>query len=116
MSAKQTRPGGTGAGASSLAATSIIADTYGNADDWWRDCAWRGVEYLAAAGADFTAPDLTELGVPDPDHPNRWGALFRAALTAGLIVPVGFTTSTRRSRHGGVLRVWRGAEHAGVTR
>lgn len=97
-------------------ADTIVADTYANADDWWRDCAWRAVDHMAAAGVDFTAADLTELGVPDPDVPNRWGALFRAALTAGVIVPVGFVVSSRPSRHGGVCRVWRGAEHAGVAR
>lgn len=107
MTTKQNRPGGRSQAAPEAfdGAGTIVSDTYANADGWWRDCAWRAVEFLAAGGGDFTAPD----------HPNRWGALFRAAMTAGLIVPVGFTTSTRRSRHGGILRVWRGLP-AGVTR
>lgn len=81
------------------------------ADDWWKDCATRALEQLAATGARFDAHDLTELGVPDPDHPARWGALFQAAVRRGLIVPVGYRPARRPSRHGGVVRVWRGARH-----
>lgn len=79
-----------------------------NADGWWRDCAERALGWLAEAGYDFTAYDLTELGVPDPDVPNRWGSLFSAAHHRGLIEPVGFRVSPRQSRQGGVCRVWRG--------
>ena len=93
-------------------ATQILAQTDANADDWWRSCAWRGLEALARSGRPFTASDLSELGVPDPDHANRWGALFMAARHAGLIVCVGFAAATRPSRHGGVVRVWTGGEAA----
>lgn len=79
-----------------------------NADAWWRSCAELALVYLARCGAPFSADDLTDLGVPDPDHPNRWGALFRAACSRGEIVPVGFTVSRRPSRRGGVVRVWAG--------
>lgn len=47
--------------------------------------------------------------MPDPDHPARWGALFQSAVRSGLIVPVGYRLSRRPSRHGGVVRVWKGA-------
>ncbi|GAB3698520.1 hypothetical protein [Mariniluteicoccus flavus] len=79
-----------------------------NADDWWRDCATRALEHLAASGQTFDAYDLTELGVPDPDHPNRWGGLFQAATRADLIEPVGYRESRRPTRSGGVCRVWQG--------
>lgn len=80
-----------------------------NAEPSWLDCAWRAMRQLAAEGRDFTANDLTEMGVPDPDHSGRWGSLFAAAKAEGLIVPVGYQASRRRSRQGGVCRVWRGA-------
>jgi len=80
-----------------------------NADSWWSDCASRALAWCAEAGFTFEAYTLTELGVPDPDHPARWGALFRAAYHRGLIVPVGFEPSRRPSRAGGACRVWIGA-------
>lgn len=79
-----------------------------NADQWWWDCAMRAVTHLADSGRPFTANDVTLLGVPAPDHPNRWGALLRSAHTAGLIEAAGFTQSSRPSRAGGVCRVWVG--------
>lgn len=83
-----------------------------NRDGWWWSSAMLALEWLAQQGEPFDAYDLTELGVMDPDHPNRWGALFRAAHTAGAIIPVGFRESRRPSRAGGVCRVWRGVEPA----
>lgn len=79
-----------------------------NADDWWWSAAWRAIGWLADTRTDFTAWDVSELGVPEPDHGNRWGALFRAAATAGVIEPVGYGPSRRPTRAGGVCRVWRG--------
>lgn len=79
-----------------------------NADDWWLDCAERALGWWAETGRPFTADDLRALGVPDPDHPNRIGGLFRRAYRTGLIEPVGYMPSTRPSRNGGVLRTWRG--------
>ena len=85
-----------------------------NDDGWWRDCAERGIATLAATGRDFDAWDLTQLGVPDPDHPNRWGALFQAAFKRGDIEPVGYHQSRRPGRAGGVCRVWRGVKGGGA--
>ncbi len=85
-----------------------LRDAYDNSDDWWRSTAEAGIAYLASTGEPFDAFDVTELGVPDPDHPNRWGAVFRAASTAGLIESVGYHESRRPSRSGGVCRVWKG--------
>ena len=83
-----------------------------SAGDWWKDCATRAVEYLAEGGQPFTVAEVVELGTGEPDHPNRWGALFQAAYKAGLIVPLGYTRSQRASRHGGVVRVWQGVSKA----
>lgn len=80
-----------------------------NRDDWWWPTAMRAVRWLAQVPGEFDAWDVTMLGVPDPDHPNRWGALFRAASTAGVIVPAGYTQSRRPGRAGGLCRTWRGA-------
>lgn len=79
-----------------------------HADEPWIDCATRAVRELAGRGQDFTADDVTALGVPDPDHPSRWGSLFAAAKRDGIISPVGYVASSRPSRNGGVTRVWRG--------
>lgn len=81
------------------------------ADDWWHDCARRALEWWAASGVEFDAYSVTELGVPDPDDSHRWGALFRAAATEGLIVPVGWRQARRPSRASGACRVWVGREH-----
>ncbi len=86
-----------------------ISQALDNADWWWRDCADRALTHCCESGREFTADDLRELGVPEPDHPNRWGALFAGAHARGVIEPVRFSTSSRRARHGGTYRVWRGA-------
>ncbi len=54
-----------------------------NTDSWWKDCADRGIERLAARGCEFQAADLLDLGVPEPHHPNRWRGRLHAAACAG---------------------------------
>lgn len=92
----------------------MLETVHDNGDGWWRDVAERALSWWAEAGVEFDCYDLTELGVPDPDHPNRWGALFTTAQQAGLIVPVGYRPSRRPSRHGGVCRVWKGVRKVGT--
>ena len=89
-----------------------VAASIERADDWWRSCADKALQTLAGTGQPFTADDLTEMGVPDPDSPARWGALFAGAKAARLIVPVGYQPSTRPTRNGGVCRVWVGRQAA----
>lgn len=114
MTTKQNRPAGNGTAQEvACSATEILADTWSNADDWTRDSVSRAIAFLAASGRPFTTDDLRDLGA-DADHPNRWGAGVKAAVTAGTIECVGFTASTRPSRHGGILRVWRGVPAGGV--
>lgn len=90
------------------AADPNAADILRHADSWWRDCAERAARELARRGQDFTSDDLAAMGVPDPDVPARWGSLFAALKREGIITLTGFRASTKRSRNGGVLRVWRG--------
>ena len=83
-----------------------------HADRPWLDCARRAATELARRGQDFTADDLTGLGVPDPDHPARWGSLFSALKREGIITLVDFRASAKPTRNGGVVRVWRGTAAA----
>jgi len=84
-----------------------VQQAIGNLDPRWRDGPVRAVTHLAEAGQPFHAFDVIELGVPDPDHPNRWGGSSRSCQIAGLIEAVAFRESRRQSRSGGVCRVWR---------
>lgn len=80
-----------------------------NRDPWWWSCAMSALHAEARTGREFAADTLTdEYGVDAPDHPNRWGALFRAAHAEGVIEPVGYRPSRRPSRAGGACRTWRG--------
>lgn len=59
----------------------------------------------------FTADDLREYLGPDfqPHSPNLLPAVIHAYSAAGRIHGVGWTRSTRPSRHAGVIRTWVGA-------
>lgn len=85
-----------------------VAASIDRADSWWRSCAEQAATQLIQRGVEFTAHDLTDLGVPNPDVPARWGSLFASLKAAGLIIPVGYRPSPRTTRNGGVTRVWRG--------
>lgn len=81
-------------------------------DAWTRGCWQTAIGYWASTGWPFTADEVRELGVPDPQNPNAVGAQFMAAARAGLIRPVGFVQSRRPSRHAAWLRQWVGGEAA----
>lgn len=75
---------------------------------WHRACD-ATIANLAATGDPFTADDVRAVvGPPVAASPQAFGARFHAAHSAEVIVPVGFTTSDRPERHGGILRVWQG--------
>ncbi len=78
-------------------------------DTWWSECCDRGIAELARRGQPFQAADLLELGVPEPDHPNRWGGRLYAAGRAGTIECVAFAQSKRPTTRASIVRVWRGA-------
>lgn len=75
----------------------------------WKVRALGEIEDLAKSGATFTADTLRERGVEEPPgHPNQWGGLFQTAKNRGLIAKADFSSSRRKSRHGGFLHAWRG--------
>lgn len=82
----------------------------GTPDPWWRDSAERALAVLAASGEPFTLDALRQdpFTLPEPHHPNQYGALAAAARRAGLIEPIGYQSSILPSRRGSVVRVWRG--------
>ncbi len=77
-------------------------------DSWWTDCCDRGIAELARRGQPFQAVDLVELGVPEPDHANRWGGRLYAAARAGVVECVGYAPSKRATTKASIVRVWRG--------
>lgn len=77
-------------------------------DPWWRGPNLSVIETLAASGVDFAADHSAFDAVPEPPSPNHLGALFRVACCRGLIECVGMRPSSKPSRRGGLLRVWRG--------
>lgn len=81
----------------------------GTPDPWWEAGAMKAIETLASTGRLFTAADLTDLGVDDPDHPCRWGSVFAKAKQLGLIKKAGYGPSRRAGRSGGVCARWVGA-------
>lgn len=78
----------------------------------WKEKGMDLIKELAASGAPFDAYALTEKGLADPPHPNKWGSLFRAARSRRLIEHAGFHRSSRPSRSGGVCQQWRGLPEA----
>lgn len=81
----------------------------------WKARALGEIEDLAKTGATFNADTLRERGVEEPPrHPNQWGGLFQAAAKRGLIAKADYSSSQRKSRHGGFLHAWRGVPDAGA--
>lgn len=78
------------------------------ADRPWLSCAEAALSVLIRRGKPFTAADLTDLGVPDPDHSCRWGSLLAAAKARGDILPLGIAISRRPGRNSGYCRQWLG--------
>lgn len=83
-----------------------------NTDAFWRATADQAIRARAETGRVFDAYALAEDGVPEPDHPSRWGPRFLAAARAGVIVPAGYASSRRPATAGSAVRVWRGARAA----
>lgn len=82
-----------------------------SAGAWWRSTADQAIQAMAALGRDFTADDLVEVtGLPEALSPRAMGSRFLLAARAGVIQPVGFAVSRRRSARCSVVRVWRGVQ------
>lgn len=86
-----------------------MAQVDSNTSDWWKDTADQAIRHLAAVGDVFQTYDLALLGVPEPHHPNAWGARMGAAAKAGVIVPAGYGPSKRPTTAKSLVHLWRGA-------
>lgn len=88
---------------------SVAAMHAERSDPWWRTSADRAVEALAASGVPFSIDDVRDLGVTEPDHPNRWGGLFGAHSKRGRIERTGRTVRSRHpERNGSRVPEWHG--------
>lgn len=79
----------------------------------WKADALDAIADLARSGATFNADTLRARGIGEPPHHNQWGSVFSTARRRGLIAKADYSSSTRKSRHGGFLHAWRGVNHAG---
>lgn len=99
-----TQPTGKAAAEAAMkAAADARQEWIARADEWLR---------LQPQGTVLTADDLVAavglpLGAIAMAGNNAMGALFRSWARQGLIYAVGFTQATRKSSHGGILRVWK---------
>lgn len=78
--------------------------------DWWTRASLQAIEALAQTGRPFSASDLRDepYSIPEPVHPNHWGALWTHAKGQGLCHPIGYVQARTGSRHRGVQRLWLG--------
>lgn len=86
-----------------------LAQSTDNRDPWTWHPAKAALKVLAEetarTGGFFEAYDLTDRFGIELDHPARWGALFSAAATEGLIAHAGFPEAHQgRRNHQGVAR------------
>ncbi|TLP72958.1 hypothetical protein [Nesterenkonia sphaerica] len=92
--------------------TPMSLEAPGEAKASWLADARESIEALARRArtydTTFTADDLRRL-VGEPAHPNWVGGAFSSARRLGIITPAGYTTSSTRSRHRGVIRKWKAA-------
>lgn len=68
---------------------------------------------FAAKPDEFTSTDVrlraAELGIPEPSHPNAWGACFFAAAKAGIIEKTGeYKPSAFEKSHAAIVAIWKG--------
>ncbi len=82
-------------------------DLITTAREGWLQAAERHVATLIGRRVDFTQEDVAALGVGEPTHPNMWGQLLLRHAKRGVIECVGYIRSTKKSRKGGSIRVWR---------
>lgn len=67
---------------------------------------------LSGSGQAMTGEDmrawLINRGLSQPGHPNAWGALIKAAVSAGLMTDTGATTRAKAKKsHACRVPVWR---------
>lgn len=76
----------------------------------WLSEAYDKVHALASTGRTFTSEDIWEaVGKPANADPRAMGGVFRTLHIGNYIRPTGeVKRASLRSRHRGLLRVWRG--------
>jgi hypothetical protein len=89
-------------------AKSTGQSTAAAADPEGFEWALEAIAGLADQGYPFDAADVRAAAGPF-ERPNVVGAAFSAARKAGLIEVAGYATSRTVSRHGALVRLWRGA-------
>lgn len=80
--------------------------------DAWRVDAEAALHELAASGDVFTIDDLRRAGIPDPDKPQRWGALFAVMRNVGVIECAGAQEHRIKAGDAQLIRQWRGSASA----
>lgn len=82
-----------------------------NAD--WQSAVHAVLTQLCQSRETFTAEDLRKAcaaaGIPDPKHPNAWGAAINSASKSGLIEQIGHKKNHMSSAHARIVGVWRAA-------
>lgn len=77
----------------------------------WFEAAANAIADRAALGGTFKTDDLRKnADIPEPRHPNWWGAAFRASAAKGVIEKAGYNESSTRSRSGGASFIWKAKE------
>ena len=51
----------------------------------WSDRAYQAIEAIARRSVHVHIDQVLRAGVPRPDHPNAWGAVWLRAIRAGII-------------------------------
>ena len=78
----------------------------------WRTDAELVLLHLAEGGDVFTVDNLRELGVPDPDKPQRWGALIAVMQRRGIIEFAGLHLHRITAGDVQAIRQWKGTRRA----
>lgn len=82
-----------------------------HAGDGWQSDIRRVIYDLASRRLEFTSDDVRaeaqQAGIPEPHHPNAYGAALLAAAHAGLIIDTGrVARSERPEARGRKVAVW----------
>ena len=75
----------------------------------WRRQALGVIGRLARNRGQFSVDDVRRV-IGEPDSPHQWGPVFLTAQRVGLIEAVDVRPSGSRSRHAGLVHVWRGTD------
>jgi len=77
----------------------------------WAQWVRRIILSLSKARDTFTVEDVRKeakaIGVPEPKHPNAWGAALSSAAGADHIEACGYRKNAIPSAHARVVRVWK---------